>query len=136
MGFDRLKKNQDFKRVYSKGKSYGCKNLVIYYLPNNEQNFRVGFSISKKVGNAVTRNRIRRYLKESLLQCHTEGRGYDIIFIARVPAKEDSFFDIKKSTLYLFKKVGLKIYENTKQVSDSDHQILPSGNFSAKRANL
>ncbi|MGL5255568.1 MAG: ribonuclease P protein component [Proteocatella sp.] len=111
MEFSRLKKDSDFKRVYNKGKSYGCKNLVLYYLPNGTDEFRVGFSISKKVGKAVVRNRIRRYLKESLIYYSPEGRGMDLIFIARVAAKESDFFDVKKSMGYLFKKTGLKIYE-------------------------
>ena len=81
MNFSRLKKDSDFKRVYNKGKSYGCKNLVLYYLPNGTDEFRVGFSISKKVGKAVVRNRIRRYLKESLKFYEPQGKGLDIIFI-------------------------------------------------------
>ncbi len=113
MGFERLKKNTDFTRVYNKGKSYGCKNLVIYYLPSKNQ-FRAGFSISKKVGNAVTRNRIRRYLKESLRLLEPQGKGYDIIFIARKPASENNFFEIKRSVQYLFKKIGLEYHENNK----------------------
>lgn len=114
MGFDRLKKNADFLRVYNKGKSYGCKNLVIYYLPNKKNLFRVGFSISKKVGNAVTRNKIRRYIKESLREIEPLGQGCDMVFVARKTASENNFFQIKRSVQYLFKKIGLAYYENTK----------------------
>lgn len=113
MGFERLKKNADFARVYSRGKSYGCKNLVIYYLPSNES-FRAGFSVSKKVGNAVTRNRIRRYLKESLRLLEPQGKSHDIILIARKPASDNNFFEIKGSIQYLFKKIGLQYHENNK----------------------
>ncbi len=136
MGFDRLKKNSDFLRVYNKGKSYGCKNLVIYYLPNKENQFRAGFSISKKVGNAVTRNRIRRYLKESLICTKPIGKGYDIIFIARKPANENSFFEIKRSVQYLFRKIGLAYYENTKQNFDSNHSILSDSDITDKGTEL
>lgn len=111
MNFSRLKKDDDFKRVYSKGKSYGCKNLVLYYLPNGTDEFRVGFSISKKVGNAVIRNRVRRYLKESLRGFNPEGQGLDLIFIGRIAAKESEFRDVKKSIGYLFRKTGLSIHE-------------------------
>lgn len=111
MNFSRLKKDDDFKKVYSKGKSYGCKNLVIYYLPNGTEEFRVGFSISKKVGNAVTRNRVRRYLKESLREFNPKGQGMDIIFIGRVLANESEFKDVKRSVGYLFRKTGLNFNE-------------------------
>ena len=119
MNFSRLKKDSDFKRVYNKGKSYGCKNLVLYYLPNGTDEFRVGFSISKKVGKAVVRNRIRRYLKESLKFYEPQGKGLDIIVIGRVAASESDFHDVRKSAGYLFKKTGLKIYEkNIKKSTD------------------
>lgn len=136
MKFERLKKNNDFLKVYNKGRSYGCKNLVIYYLPNGTDRTRAGFSISKKVGNAVTRNRIRRYLKESLILLEPKDRGHDIIFVARKAAKDNNFFEIKRSVQYLFKKIGLKVYENTKQMSDNGHQILPNSDISDQRSDL
>lgn len=114
MSFDRIKKNDEFRKVYSRGKSYGCKNLVIYYMPNQTDTFRAGFSVSKKVGNAVVRNRIRRYLKESLILLKPEGKGHDLIFVARPLAKDNNFHDIHRSVQYLFKKIGLEVYEHTK----------------------
>lgn len=114
MSFDRIKKNEDFTRVYRRGKSFGCKNLVIYYMPNHTDTYRVGLSVSKKVGNAVVRNRVKRYLKESLILLKPSGKGHDIVFIARPVAKDNNFHDIHRSVQYLFKKVGLEVYENTK----------------------
>ncbi len=114
MSFQRLKKSSDFSKVYKQGQSYGCKNLVIYYLPNNENVFRAGFSVSKKIGNAVIRNRIRRYLKEALITTEPYGKGYDIIFVARKSAKENNFFEIRGSVRYLFRKINLMYYEDIK----------------------
>ncbi len=132
MSFDRLKKNQDFKKVYTRGKSYGCKNLVIYYMPNKSDSFRAGFSVSKKVGNAVVRNRVRRYLKESLILLKPGGPGHDIIFVARPSAKDNNFHDINRSVRYLFKKIGLNVYENNKQNPDTLNQDIPDNNISHK----
>lgn len=119
MGFERLKKNAEFQRVYKRGKSFGCKNLVLYYMPNGTHKYRAGFSVSKKVGNAVTRNRLRRYLKEALILLEPSGRGYDLIFIARPVARDHSFHEIYGSVRYLFKKVGLEVYEHRKKDAHS-----------------
>ena len=111
MKFERLKKNKDFLKVYSKKQSYGCKNLVIYYLKNDENCFRVGFSISKKVGNAVKRNKIRRYLKETLKNLEPIGQTQDIVFVVKKEAGDNDFYDINKSVKYLFKKIKLEYKE-------------------------
>lgn len=108
MKFERLKKNKDFLNVYNKKQSFGCKTLVIYYKKNNENIFRAGFSISKKVGNAVIRNRLRRYLKETLKNLQMFGEAYDVIFVVKKEARENNFFEINSSVKYLFKKINFK----------------------------
>ena len=103
----RLRKDSDFKNVYRKGKSFSTKILVFYFLKNNLGYSRIGFSISKKVGNAVTRNKIRRLIKENLKDMPDLKDGYDIIFIGRIPSSESDFNQIGKSIRYLFKKSGV-----------------------------
>jgi ribonuclease P protein component (EC 3.1.26.5) len=68
---------------------------------------RVGYSISKKVGKAVTRNRIRRLIKENLKDIPDLKDGYDIIFIGRIPSSESDYKEIGKSIRYLFRKSGV-----------------------------
>ena len=60
-----LKKDSDFRKVYKHGKSFANRNLVMYILDNKSDSTRVGISVSKKVGNAINRNKIRRRIKES-----------------------------------------------------------------------
>ena len=57
----RLQKNRQFQYVYRRGKSAACKDLVMLYAKG--RGLQVGFSVSKKVGNAVVRNRTRRRLR-------------------------------------------------------------------------
>lgn len=59
-----LKKNKDFNYCYRRGKRISTPFFTMYYV-NSKYNKRVGFSVSKKVGNAVTRNKVRRRMKES-----------------------------------------------------------------------
>ena len=58
----RIKKNEDFQKVFKKGKSFANRQFVVYCMNKEQQEaFRIGLSISKKVGNAVTRVQVKRY---------------------------------------------------------------------------
>lgn len=81
----RLGENKNYRYVYRRGKSYPSRHLVLIYLKGREQKF--GFSVSSKVGNAVTRNRIRRFLREDVRKMRTELKCGKYIFIARPALK-------------------------------------------------
>lgn len=117
MNYERLRKDADFKNVYKKGKSAANKTFVIYFAKNGLDCTRIGFSISKKVGNAVKRNRIRRLIKENLKDMDNLKQGYDIIFIARIASSNIEFIDTGRAIRYLCKKSGvLQSEKNYKQV--------------------
>ena len=79
-----LRKQRDFNRVYNRGSSRGSRYVVILYKENGLGYTRTAFVASKKVGNAVTRNRARRLMKEAYRSLETGiAKGYDIIFVAR-----------------------------------------------------
>ena len=107
-GNERIKKNSQFRFIYSRGKSYSNDKLVLYIFRNKKNINRIGLSVSKKVGKSVLRNRIKRLIREGYrLNKNMYKRGYDLIFIARVGAKTANFKDIEKSVIYLMKKGGL-----------------------------
>jgi ribonuclease P protein component len=61
----RLTKNEQFRSIYKHGKSVANRQLVLYYMQNQEvSHFRLGVTVSKKLGKAVVRNRIKRVVKE------------------------------------------------------------------------
>ena len=79
-----LRKQRDFSRVYKKGSSRGSRYVVILYRKNGLEYTRTAFVASRKVGNAVTRNRARRLMKEAYRSMENGvAKGYDIIFVAR-----------------------------------------------------
>ena len=99
---DSLKKNKDFLSVYRNGKSYANKYLVMYVLENNTNQNRLGISASKKIGNSVVRHRFCRLVRESY-RLHEDvfRRGFDIVVVARVSAKERTFREIESAFLHL-----------------------------------
>ena len=101
-----LKKNRDFQLVYKTGTSYVNKYLVMYarenQLENGLESNRIGISVSKKVGNSVVRHRLCRLVRESY-RLHEDvfRRGFDIVVVARVSAKERTFREIESAFLHL-----------------------------------
>lgn len=102
-----IKKGRDFKKVYSYGRSYSTRNLVLYYHPNKLKKNRFGFSISKKIGKAVVRNKLRRRLKEIIRLNSNLKEGYDLIFIARRQVIKLDYKGLERDVLYLLKKAGI-----------------------------
>ncbi|GAA4076894.1 ribonuclease P protein component [Amphibacillus indicireducens] len=100
---NRLKSNDEFQKVFKQGKSFANRQLVLYYLPKQDQsNFRVGLSVSKKIGNAVVRNKVKRYLRQAIHEMETKiNQEYDLVIIARQPVKEMNFHQIKKSLTHV-----------------------------------
>jgi ribonuclease P protein component len=103
-----IRKNSEFRTVYKRGKSFSNYLFVLYVYKNKSDCNRIGVSVSKKVGKSVIRSRIKRLIKESYRHnCEGIKQGYDLVFIARNPAKGKSYKEIEKAILNLFNKAGL-----------------------------
>ena len=98
----RLKKNRAFQYVYRRGHSVACRNLVMLLAPGRE--LKIGFSVSKKTGNAVTRNRIKRRLRECFRPYLGDVKTGLYVIVARTSAAEAAFDDLRKDVRYLLKK--------------------------------
>ncbi|PKR77437.1 ribonuclease P protein component [Halalkalibacillus sediminis] len=105
----RVKKNEEIQYILNHGESFANRQLVLYYLKKDGQDhFRIGLSVGKKLGNAVTRNQIKRYLREAFK--HLEDKidpSYDFVVIARKPTNEMDFHGIKKSLSHLMKRTNM-----------------------------
>lgn len=103
-----LKKNNDFKRVFSKGKWYGSNYIVLYVFRNRKEYNRLGIAVSKKTGKSVVRNRTKRLIRESYrLNEIYLNTGYDIIILWKDKDKQAEFHRIFDDMRKLFKKSGL-----------------------------
>ena len=101
----RLRKNKQFAYVYRRGKSVACKELVLLHAKG--QGLKVGFSVSKKVGNAVTRNLIKRRLKECFRKRMDSVKPGLYVIVARPVAAQATFSALDSGLYYLLKKQSL-----------------------------
>ena len=93
-----LKKNSDFRRLYTRGKSAVSSSLVVYCRRNRLDRNRFGFTVSKKLGKAVVRNRVRRRLREiARLNMPALKTGWDIVVVARTRAVDASYAELERA---------------------------------------
>lgn len=106
---NRVKKEVDFKAIFRKRLSKANKQFVVYYLQKeNQKHIRVGISVSKKLGNAVVRNAIKRKIRRAFHEL--DGifyENYDIIIIARQEVNTMTVENIKQSLLHVAKLANL-----------------------------
>lgn len=100
----RLRKNLEFKRVYSGGKNYWNRNLTLYKKKNNLKETRFGITITKKVGKAVVRNKIRRRIKEIYrTNLYRIKSGYDLVFIPKQNVVDITYKELESAIIHILK---------------------------------
>ena len=107
-----IKENRDFSYLYRRGTFIASDCLILYFRKNRFQVNRLGITVSKKVGKAVVRNKVRRRIKEYYRKI--EGRlpaSYDFVIVARNSAKDADFKKISSAFEFLLRKSGLLNYE-------------------------
>lgn len=111
-----LKKNYEFKNVLSKGKYYSGNNIEAFIYKNNYEYNLLGLAISRKIGKAVKRNKIKRLFRESYR--NYEGlinKGYSIVFLWKKKAdiKQATYNNIEKDMNSIFDKAQLLVKEES-----------------------
>lgn len=103
-----IKKNREFRRLYSKGKYIASQNVVTYAIKNKLNRTRVGITTSKKTGNAVKRNRSRRIIRAAYASLKPfVKKGFDIVFVSRQKTGEIKMQEVLKDIKYHFKKLDI-----------------------------
>lgn len=102
----RVKKNSDFQMVFQQGTSFANRQFVVYQLSKEKQPyFRIGLSVSKKLGNAVVRNRTKRLIRQVFTELKEDiNIGNDYVIIARKPCVELEYEEFKKSLIHVLKR--------------------------------
>ena len=103
-----LKLNKEFRRLYYRGKSCVCKNIVVYCMKNRRGSNRIGITCGKAVGKAVTRNRAKRLVRESYRLMEAElPLGFDFVIVVRARSVGKKLDDISSDMHYAMRKLSL-----------------------------
>ncbi len=101
-----LKKNEDFSRIIASKKPYKYKDYIIYKEEQDTGISHFGISVGKKVGNAVTRNHIKRQLK-SIIDQTPYKNNFNCIIIVRKGIVEKSFLEMKNDLIEVMKRINI-----------------------------
>ena len=102
-----LKKNKEFNFVYRRGNAFSTANLVAVKADRRSGGICFGFSVSKKVGNSVVRNKLRRRLKEAVRENFLVEKNAGVVFIAKAPAASAEYEVLSRDVKYLLSRHGL-----------------------------
>ena len=106
----RVKREKDFKAIFKDGTSFANRKFVVYQLENQQNHFRVGLSVSKKLGNAVTRNQIKRRIRHIIQNAKGSLVDHvDFVLIARKGVETLEYVEMEKNLLHVLKLS--KIYQ-------------------------
>lgn len=106
---NRLKKRKEFKYIYGTGKSVYSKYITIVFTPTKLEHCKVGFSVSKKIGKAYERNKVKRRLREIIRLNFNQLNGkYNYIIVAKTGIVVLNFNELKDELLQLINKVNMK----------------------------
>lgn len=107
MRYGKIRRSWQFEKVYKEGNKYFDDLFVLYALPNNTEEVRIGLTVSRKIGKSVQRNRIKRLIRESIRLTEDISPGNDIVIIARKASTELKCQQVKNSLNQLLRRAKL-----------------------------
>ena len=102
-----LKHTREFQLVYRKGKSAHSQALVLFYLPQTSM-VSVGFTASKKVGNAVKRNRAKRRMRALFRACAAQLSAGSYVLVAKAETADIAYVELEKTFARMLRQVGAR----------------------------
>ncbi len=104
----RLRKNKEFNYIYKKGERVSTEHFTLFVVKSKFENYKIGFSVSKKLGKANKRNKLKRRLKEICRRYVKIPPYRNYVLLARNDAQNVDFIFLKEEVVKLFEKYGKK----------------------------
>ena len=103
-----LKRHKEFRYTYARGRAQSMPLFTLVYAKSRNESVRIGFSVSKRIGNAVQRNRAKRRMRAALTPMvpHISG-GFNVIFVAKPDVLEAPFAELGRQMETLIRRAGL-----------------------------
>lgn len=106
---NRVKKSYEFQQIIETGAKETNASFVLYYTPKQQEEARIGITLSKKIGNAVMRNHFKRQIRMMCQECiDIKTYPFDIILVARFRYKEFSYLENKNHLEKLLLKATIE----------------------------
>ena len=102
----RIKRSVEFRQIQKTGRRIRSRFLVVCFCETSQKTSRFGLTVSRKVGNAVTRNRVKRWLRESIRKNRHDVSSLDVVFIARPAAARAGQARIESDVLRSFRSMS------------------------------
>jgi ribonuclease P protein component len=122
----RLRRSSEFERVRRRGRSVSNRLLVVSFAANQLGENRYGFAIGRRVGKAVRRNKVKRWLREAVRRLHPRLRqGFDIVLVARGALADPAmtYHRVVAAVEELLDRAGLVSAESTEPDSEREHGV-------------
>ena len=101
----RLKKKKQFTYIYKKGKRVSNKFLTLFVLTSKYKSYKIGYSVSKKIGKATVRNKVKRRLKEIVRLSSLPQSNFNYVLMAREGIENLDFKNLEKQVKDIFSKI-------------------------------
>ncbi|MGT2887996.1 ribonuclease P protein component [Streptococcus didelphis] len=103
----RVKREKDFQAIFDGGESKANRKFVIYFLDKEQDHFRVGISVGKKLGNAVIRNAVKRKIRHVIMELSDHLKKDDFVVIARKGVETLDYKDLRRNLQHVLRLANL-----------------------------